>query len=365
MRSNSQRPRALRLALAGATLTAALAVSGCSASYWPDLSPKPEVTTETEAPVVSNLAPVPVTQDQIQSIIDGVAEAATAGDEGLDPAALEGRFLGDALEQRTANYKIRSQVSDYASTPATITNSLLQYQLIQSTEAWPRTLLVTVASEAPAPAEGEKAADAPSLALVLTQRIPQENFQVSRIISLRGGIEMPQAAPAEEGTALLSDDLESLVLKPGSVGSAYAAILQGGVEVPEAAPFDLTDDPLIENYGQAWVAKSAAKSQAEDKSQQYSVSVEQGPEQIVSLSTGVGGALVATTVIESQVVDSAGGRYKPQAEGAVSALSGLSGQQDRIVRRVAHQLLFFVPSKLDGSKIQLLGVTSELVGAGN
>src|SRR5690606_38986493 len=149
----------------------------------------------------------------------------------------------------------------------------------------------------------------------------------------RGGIEMPQAAPAEEGTAWLANDLERLVLQPGKVGESYAAILQGGIEAAEAAPFELTADPLIENDGQAWVANAKAKSESEDKTQQYSVTVEQGPEQIVSLSTGVGGALVATTVIESQVVDSAGGRYKPQAEGAVSALSGLTGQQDRIVRR--------------------------------
>lgn len=365
MRSNTHRTRTLRLAAAAIGLTAALTLSGCSANYWPDLSPEETQAAETEAPVASDLAPVPVTLQQIQNIVDGVSEAAATGDTDLDDSALAERFSGDALDQRTANYKIRAQVPDYASTPAKITNSLLQYQLIQSTEAWPRTFLVTVASEAPPAAEGEEPADAPSLALVLTQRIPQENYRVSRVISLRGGIEMPQAAPAEEGTALLADDLESLVLQPGKVGASYAAILQGGIEVPEAEPFDLTDDPLIENYGQAWAASAKAKSEAEDKTQEYSVTVEQGAAPIVSLSTGVGGALVTTTVIESQVVDSAGGRYKPQAEGAVSALSGLTGQQDRIVRKVAHQLLFFVPSKSDGTKIQLLGVTSELVGAGN
>lgn len=364
MRSNSRRRAANRALLAGIGLTAALAVSGCSANYWPDLAPAPAVTAEGEPTESNGLAPVPVSEAQTQRIVDRVAEAAAAGDETLSAEAIESRFKGDALAQRVANYKIRSEVPEYGSVPAKITNEMLGYRLVQSTEGWPRTLFVTVASEAGTDAEG-KATDAPSLALVLTQRIPQADFRVSRVIALQGGLEMPKAAPAEEGTALLSDDIESLVLKPADVGAAYAAILQGGAEVEEAKPFDLTNDPLLENYGKAWVTQSKEKSEADDKTQEYSVAVAQGQEPIVSFSTGAGGALIATTVMESQVVDSAGGRYKPQAEGAVSALSGLSGQQDKIVREVAHQLLFFVPNKEDGSKIQLLGVTSELVGAGN
>ncbi|GAA1318328.1 hypothetical protein ACFSWE_07505 [Leucobacter albus] len=364
MRSNSRRHTGRRALLTGIGLTAMLAVSGCSANYWPDFSGSPEATAEAEPAETAGLAPVPVSEAQTQKIIDRIALAAAEGDETLDAASIESRFKGDALAQRTANYKIRSAVPEYGSVPATITNEMLGYRLVQSTESWPRTLFVTVASEAGTDADGN-ATDAPSLALVLTQRLPQAEFRVSRVIALRGGLEMPKAAPAEEGTALLSDDIESLVLKPADVGAAYAAILQGGADVAEAEPFDLTDDPLLDSYGKAWADQAKEKSDADEKTQSYSVSVAQGEEPIVSFSTGAGGALIATTVLESQVVDSAGGRYKPQAEGAVSALSGLTGQQDKIVRQVAHQMLFFVPNKEDGSKIQLLGVTSELVGAGN
>lgn len=362
MRSSSKRPASTRALIAGLGLTAALALSGCSASYWPDFSEEPAVQASGEQ--AGTLAPVPVSEAQTQKIIDRVASAAEKGDDNLDAEALAKRFKGDALAQRTANYQIREKVSDYGSVPAKITNEMLGYRLVQSTETWPRTMFVTVASEPGTDADGNLT-DAPSLALILTQRLPQADYRVSRVISLRGGIDMPKAAPAEEGTALLSDDIESLVLKPSEVGSAYAAILQGGQDVAEAAAFDLTDDPILAHYGKAWAEGEKAKSDSDEKTQEYSVSVAQGTEPIVSFSTGAGGALIATTVVESQVVDSAGGRYKPQAEGAVAALSGLSGQQDKIVRKVAHQLLFFVPSKEDGSKIQLLGMTSELVGAGN
>ena len=363
MRSNTRRRSFTGVATA-VGLTAMLALSGCSASYWPDFSEQPAESADTEVVEKGDLATVPVTEAQIHAIVDRVALAAAEGDENLDPDALATRFAGDALEQRTANYKIRDSVPDYGSIPAPITKELLKYQLVQSTAGWPRTLFLTVASD-PIVAEDGTEGEAPSLALMLPQRIPQENFRVTRVVSLRGGIEMPQAAPAEEGTAVLSDNLESLVMQPGAVGEAYAAILQGGADIEGAEAFELTDDPLLEHYGKAWVAQSKEKSDADQKTQTYSVAIEQGEESIVSLSTGVGGAIVATTVIESQIVDSDGSRHKPQAEGAVSALSGLSGQQERIVRKVAHQLLFFVPSKEDGSKIELLGVTSELVGAGS
>jgi hypothetical protein len=142
-------------------------------------------------------------------------------------------------------------------------------------------------------------------------------------------------------------------------------VLQGGPDVPEAEAFDIAEDTLLQNYGKTLAEQAQVQSDGKGQTMVYSVAARQGDEAPVALSTGVGGALVATTVIEEQIVDAAGGRYKPQANGAVTALSGLTGEQERLVQEVAHQLLFYVPSKTDGSKIQLLGVTSELVGVRN
>ena len=402
--------RLARRALPVIGITVALGLSGCSAEYWPGSTP---VVEETPSAQPSNIAPVPVTEAQLHRIIEQVSAAANAGDDDLDAAALDDRFVDDALAQRTANYKIRAAVPDYAVVPPRITDDELDYALVQSTESWPRTAFVTVAStsgkpDAAATADGtedasgdaaaggaaagdaaagtdpatgtEAVADAsadaassettsektsPSLALVLTQQSPQENFEVSRVIALKGGISMPQAAPAEDGTALLANDIETLVLPPEEVGKAYAALLQNGADAPESANFNLDDDTLLENYGLA--RATAAQKESDDKGQtmKYSASARQGDADVVALSTGAGGALVATTVIDEQIVDAAGGRYKPQAQGAITALSGLEGEQERLVQQVAHQMLFFVPSKSENEKIKLLGVTSELVGVTN
>ena len=352
-------------------LAAVVGLTGCSPSYWPQPGSNSS-EKETVTPTPSSAAPVPVTDGQLDRIVERVSAVANEADDALSADILSERFTGDALAQRTANYKIRASMPDYSVVPPRITDQELDYELVQSTESWPRTLFVTVASsredankQGAENADGETPAASPSLALVLTQETPQQNYQVSRVIALRGGISMPQAAPAEEGTALLANDIESLVLPPGEVGAQFAAVLQGGPDVPEAEAFDIADDPLLQHYGKTLAEQAQAQSDAKGQTMAYSVAARQGDEEPVALSTGVGGALVATTVIEEQIVDAAGGRYKPQANGAVTALSGLSGEQGRLVQEVAHQLLFFVPSKTDGSKIQLLGVTSELVGVRN
>lgn len=370
------RGSAARVALPSLALVALLGLSGCSADYWPSFGgANPAPTTQTTDP---NVAHVPVTRAQIDRIVADVATVSNAADDARDAEALRTRFAGDALQQRAANYKIRAAVSDYDLIPPRISDEQLGYELVQSTDQWPRTMFITVAaapeptaaatpspSASPSETAAPTAAETPSLALLLTQANPHENYKVERVLTLRGGITMPEAAPAEEGTALLSNDLQTLVLAPGQVGAAYATALAGDKTSESSKLFDFTDDKLIENSGAAWVALAQQNAAANGQEVAYSVTVQQSTEPVVSLSTGAGGALVATTLVENRVADSGGGKWKPTADGSVTALSGLSGRQERIVRQVTHQLLFFVPNKGSNQPIQLLGTATQMVGASN
>lgn len=385
--SRSSGRRARNVVLPAAGLAIALGLTGCSASYWPQFGADSAATeTADDDATQTSVAPVPVTDTQLDMILDRVVKVSDEADAALDAEVLKKRFTGDALAQRTANYAIREVVPEWL-IPPLLTSDELDYQLVQSTESWPRTMLVTVAStkggasddtaaaaaaaaDADAAAETDDAAAdpkaSPSLALVLTQESPHDNYLVSSVISLRGGLAMPQAAPAEEGTALLANDIETFLLPPGEVGAAFASVLQDGEASPNFDLFDLGDDTILETSGKARVERLAAEAEANGKPMAYSVVARQGDATPIALTTGVEGALVVTTVLEDQVVDGSGGRIKPVATGQVTALSGLSGQQERIVQTFAHQMLFFVPSKVDeGAKIQLLGDTSELIGAGN
>lgn len=393
-----------RLMLPSLGLAGLLVLSGCSSSYWPEFPAKSEpAASEADDPAAPDVAPVPVSQAQIDRIIADIVAVADEADEALDKKLLKSRFTDDAYTQRSKHYQIRKKDKDYEVVLPRITDEQLGYELVQSTDGWPRTVFVTVASAPPAwvideaekKAEKEAAAEkkdaesseadaeqadaeqadpeaaaptveppaSPSLAMVLVQRNPHENYLVTRLFALRGGISMPSAAPAEEGTARLPDDMQTLALMPGQVGSAYAKVLVGGKKAKQARHFDLEDDTIIEKSGAAWVAaaKKAAKKDGYDV--KYSVTAKQAETAIVSLSTGVGGALVSTTVLESRI-EKQSGKYQPKAVGAVTALSGLKGAQKQIVSQVAHQLLFFVPSESSDERIQLLGYTTELVGAG-
>ncbi len=367
--------RRIRRAAIPIGLAGLLALSGCSASYWPQFGGDAPPTESTTSPSPSKSAPVPVNDDQIKRIIGSVADAATRGDDSLDAKQLEARYTGDALQQRTANYKIRAKVKDYEVVPPRITNRQESYKLVQSTEDWPRVVLATVASEpgvkkasTPSPSAQSDAAqqqeESPTLALMLVQDNPHVNFQVSRVIALRGGQKMPDAAPAEEGTARVSDDLSTLALTPAAAVADYAKVLRGGDKVAEASAFNLQDDVLVTKSGAAWVAQAQAKAKKDgNESVKYSVTVTPSDSELISLSTGVGGALVSATLREERIEDSAGGRAKPTATASVTALSGLEGRQDKLVRVVTHQILFFIPSKTSGGQVQRLGVTSELVEA--
>lgn len=352
-------------------IVAALGVSGCSAKYWPQTTEQSVVESEAEQEnQPQNLAPVPVTEGQIQQIITDIAELTATADQNLDASALTQRFTGDALKERETNYTIRRSVSDYNVIVPGISDTLLGYQLVQSTETWPRTMLVIVdsitAADTQEPVEGEEKTESPSLALILTQQTPHDNFLVSRSIVLRGNTEMPDAAPAEVGTALLADDLNTLKLAPIEVGAAYAAVLAGGTGVPEAANFLLEGDSLISRSGASWVSQAAAAASSAGQNISYSVSAVQSDAKITSLSTGVGGALVATTVLETRVEEAAAGsNWRPTISSSAAALSGLSGRQNKIVTVVAHQLLFYVPSSDSTEQIELLGFSSDLISASN
>lgn len=386
LQANRRAKRGLRGAsVSGAMLAVMLTVTACAPNYWPQFSQQP--ATQEEVMVSENqsgIAPVPVTQSQIDHIVSDIVAVAGAADAALDGTELDTRFTGDALAQRLANYKIRASVADYEIVVPRITDRALGYQLVRSTEQWPRTIFVVVesengnAAEAEAEAEAAEPAEAaegdaetaqesasPSLALIMTQSNPYENYLVSRVIALRGGITMPEAAPAAEGTALLADDLASLVVTPAEVGDLYAAVLAGGAEVEAAQAFDLSGDSLIERSGAAWVAQSTAAAASAGQGIVYSVTAAESDAGIVSLSTGIGGALVATTVRETRVEEPDGGRWRPTVPDRLAALSGLSGQQEKLVSVVAHQLLFYVPSATDGGAIQMLGFSSDLVEARN
>ncbi|WP_166984940.1 glycosyltransferase [Canibacter zhoujuaniae] len=349
----------------------ALALTGCSAELWPQ-------RMEEKADVVSEALPPTVAEEQIARILKDISAVATAADEGLDAGGLEARFSGDALNQRRANYAIRNANADYNLRPPFITTERLGYELVQHTSTWPRSILMTVASSDTAPdpnatqisdsaedtsesVETAPQSASPSLALLLTQENAHAPFKVRNIVSLRGGQQMPAAAPADEGTALLDNETELLTVKPAELGGLYAAALVEGVESEAAANFETVDDVILTRGGAAWVAAENERTRDSQGKATFSVRAEQAGEP-TAISTGTGGALVVLTVNELRTTAADDDSELPISD-TIAAISDLEGAQRSITQIVAHQLLFYVPRVGSEEKILLLGSTSELVGA--
>ena len=358
--------RAKRVAIVPFLVIPALALSACSADYWPnfDQQAAPETTapatplatpTATDEPEDDTPETQPaVTVPQMERIMRRVAVFATDVDASRDATVAAERFTGPALEARTANYAIRGSLPEHP-VPTPIPASPLTLTLPQQATGWPRTVL-TIAKNSDDPTI------APS-ALVLVQQTPRENYKILYSTSLAPDAEVPEVAPASIGAPPISPEFKGLVMPTGQVAAAYADVLLKG-EASEFFPmFDPEGDTLMQQLGP--VGQQAINDGLPATvDATYSNAVGDSP--TIALATNDAGALVTVSIEQTEnVIPNDGGTigFKP---GAGAALSGFTGKSAKGVQRVIGiQLLFYVPGVGNESEdqIRLLGWSESLIGA--
>ncbi|MFB6609349.1 hypothetical protein ACFCVO_03455 [Agromyces sp. NPDC056379] len=358
--------RAKRVAIVPFLVIPALALSACSADYWPNFDQ--QAAPESTAPATPLATPAatdepdddtPVTQPavtvpQMERIMRRVAVFATDVDASRDATAAAERFTGPALEARTANYVIRGSLAEHP-LPTPIPASPLTLTLPQQATGWPRTVL-TIAKNSDDPTI------APS-ALVLVQQTPRENYKILYAISLAPDAEVPEVAPASIGAPPISPEFKGLVMPTGQVASAYADVLLKGESSEFAPMFDPEGDTLMQQLGPAGQQAINDSLQATVDAT-YSNAVGDSP--TIALATNDAGALVSVSIDQTEnVIPNDGGTigFKP---GAAAALSGFTGKSAKGVQRVIGiQLLFYVPGVGNESEdqIRLLGWSESLIGA--
>ncbi|AZH83576.1 hypothetical protein EAO79_12190 [Plantibacter sp. PA-3-X8] len=336
-------------------LIGTLGLSGCSQDYWPTIgapSPTPTVTA-TELPADSQdqdfAAPV-VTVPQVERIVSRISTAASEADAALDGTAAAVRFSGPALEERTANYALRSKVADAAgATP--IPASPVTLTLPQATDAWPRTVMTAIQDKADETVS-------PTV-LVMTQQDPRSNYQVVYAEKLLEGARLENVAPATIGAASVPPDSKLLVMPPEEIAAAYADIITNGDASTFAGLFNADGDVFRTQVAADRATKAA--NLPTTASIAFSAAAGTGPN--VALATNDSGAIVAVNVQEGEVVSvvTAGATVKPS--GAVAALSGITESAKGTQATYGDQLLFYVPAVNSGEKITLLGFTQTLIAA--
>ncbi|MDO4241790.1 MAG: hypothetical protein Q4C71_04580, partial [Microbacteriaceae bacterium] len=346
-----------RLAAVGLVTSATLVLSGCSADYWPQHkkeSGPQQLQQQKTAPTVS--------AQQIERIVADIVKVSNEADKAKNAELLKSRFESDALAQRVANYKIRGAVADYAVVPPYILDQRLGYELIQQTSGWPRHVLVTVGSAAAPPTAEKPAAAAASLGLLLVQKDAHTNFKVSQVFALRGGVQLPEAAAADIGTAVLDNAVKTLRVSPAELGKDYALALVQGKNGEAAKKFNVNADPIMAAGGASWVASEQSRGNNSEGKATYSVTAAPTETKPVAISTGKGGALVMLSINEFRKI-AADDRSELPVGNVVKAIAGFEGKVKMLEQQVQHQLIFYVPGANDQAKPELLGSSSELVGA--
>ena len=334
-------------------LVGALALSGCSADFWPGTGTAAEPSPSASAIADEALVDPPAaTVRQVQRIVAAISATAAQADAAKDAAVLETRFQGAALDLRVANYAITTADPSIPALGA-IPSGPVKVTLPQRTDTWPRTVFAVI--------QDDKDSTIPPVALFLEQADPRSNYKVSYAITLEPSAVLPKVAPATIGTSRLADDSAVLRISPDELALGYADILEKDVDSDAYLDFEAEGDSLRESVGVTYKA-SVRASLPTTASVTFSHAL--GESDAISLATNDAGALVAVNLNEITTVApvEAGAAVNPT--GQVKALSGLSISTKGVIATYGDQLLFYVPPANSDAKIVLLGYTQGLVSAG-
>lgn len=333
-------------------LVMSIALSGCSADFWPSLGAAPSPTpSATEAPGEVELLPPAVTVRQVERIVAKISTLVAEADTTLDATLLGTRFTGAALELRAANYAIRKADPSIPALPA-IPAGPVKLILPEQTDAWPRTVLAIVTNE-----DDETIAP---IALFMQQEDARSDYKVSYAIALEPSVVFPDVAPASVGAARLSADAGLFLLSPTEAALAYGDILTRDVESDSYLLFEAEGDSLREAVG---VASKAQQRQALPATATLTFGYDLGPAEPIALATNDAGAIVAVTLNETTTVQpvEAGAAVNPT--GQIKALSGLAISTKGVIATYSEQLMFYIPPAGSDGKIILLGYSQGLVSA--
>jgi hypothetical protein len=354
--SAPKRKRSIRksmVAIVPLTLVSAFALTGCSASSWPDFSGTGQVTpTPTPTDILPEMEqPKPaVSSPQLERIVTRISGVALDADAARDATLAATRFTGPALDERAANYAIREKLPDYAQ-PTPIPASAGGLTLPEATETWPRTVLTVVSDET-------DASVAPT-ALVLVQEDPRSNYLVQSAVRLEPDAQIPDVAPATIGAARLPPESTFQILQPNQLAEAYADVITNG---DQSAHFDLFD-PEGDSLRTAIAADRQAKKAELPTTATIEFSAAAGADAPVALATNESGAIVAVDIVENEVVKPVDTGAKIEPAGAISALSGVTETEKGVQSTYTDQLLFYVPPAGSSDTIRLLGFSQALTKA--
>jgi hypothetical protein len=259
------------------------------------------------------------------------------------------RLDGAALRFRSAQYKVRAQSKNLGD-PFVIPAGNVSLLLPQKTNSWPRSVFAVI--------DDAGNATAPSVAVVMTQASPRENYKVNYTIALEPGAKIPSVPSPEAGAAVLYGETELLSVTPAQAVERYGDLLIAGKKSEFVNDFD--SDSLQTQIG----AESKANRAKElGRTAKFSWQDSITHDLPLVFATAEAGALVAVTLQENEIVKPAIPGAAITATGAVKILAGVTSSMRGIEANYQYQLLFYVPALGSAEKIRLLGYSYALTSA--
>ncbi|WP_094770383.1 hypothetical protein [Microbacterium gorillae] len=362
--TSSRRSRSGRRAFIALPLVAvtAVALSGCSSDWWPQISASTPTPTPSETVVAPEGQQAPaVTELQAQRIIDQVSQTLAAADEAKSADIAATRATGAALAERTANYTLRAALADEPAT-APVPGKPYEIVLPQATDAWPRTMM----------AVWRDAADTttPPRIMTLEQTDPWSGYKLTYIGQMEASAEIPALAPPAIGANLVPPNSNLLTIAPEKLAAAYADVLDKGKDSAYADLFDLENDAFAKKIAEGRTARlnafnESAKEQDKEDTGSLTFSAQASSFAPIALQTVQSGALIAVSVDEVDLVKATDpdAVIKLGDNKRVEALAGTAESAKGFSITFGDQLFFSVPGRDSGEKIRLIGFSSSTISA--
>ena len=316
-------------------------LSGCS--VFPNIAVEPLPTVKTSPRGVA------VTAEQFDRILSEVIATLATADEQRAENIAATRLDGATLRFRKAQYKVRAQSKNLGE-PFAIPTGVVSLLLPQKTNSWPRSVFAVI--------DDTEDANAPSVAVVMTQASARENYKVNYTVALEPGAKIPSVSSPEAGAAVLYGETELLSVTPSQAVERYGDLLINGDKSEFAGEFDA--DSLQTQIGAASKSKRAKDLGKTAKFSWKDSITEDLP---LVFATAEAGALVAVTLQENETVRPAIAGAAITATGAVKILAGVTSSMRGIEANYQYQLLFYVPALGSSEKIRLLGYSYALTSA--
>lgn len=346
--------RSKPLVLVSLSLGSLLVLSGCTADSWPQFGAAPSLAVTADPAEPEKLQTAVVTQSQAERIITEVSDDVRLADASQDEALAKQRLSGPALAARLTNYRLMKEIDDFDSLPIIPTRPL-NILLPQATDEWPRSIMAVV--------EQERDDVITATIMVLVQATPWSNYKLDSIGALSASTEMPDLPAAWVGGTQLPPESNFLAIAPANLAAAYADLVQKGDSSEYASLF--SDDSLRESIAADRTERLEQFKETGAETGELSFSTSAGDADPVALATLNGGAIVAVSIIEKDIV-------KPTEEKAVirvgdnnevKVLSGVDESATGFETSFIDQLFFYVPAQGSGEKTRLLGYGSSILNA--